>query len=411
MIACVLFPRFRLLAALGEARRELLVRPVALGPRPGGPQVVGEPSGRAEAFGVRAGMRLAEALARCPELVLVATDDEAAEEAWEGILRRLEQIGAAVESERAGEVFLETGGLRGLWGDAAGVMRRARRTLGGRARLGAGPNRLCAHAAALRDRPRPRDGRRREGREPLVVAADGARAFLAPLPVGLLHERLRGEWERATLPGTLERLGVDTLGRLAGLPDAAIADRFGESGLRALRMARGEPERLRPRRRHEELVVGLELPEACSGMQLERALELLVDRLLAHPERRARSLRRLRLGARLAGGGSWRSEVTLRQASAAAERLRLALAPRLAELPGPADSLLLRALEIGPLAREQPSLVHSPRERRGERLAEAVRQARAAAGKDAVLRVLEADHDSRLPERRALLTPFPEAGE
>ena len=35
-----------------------------------------------------------------------------------------------------------------------------------------------------------------------------------------------------------------------------------------------------------------------------------------------------------------------------------------------------------------------------------MRQARAVAGKDAVLRVLEADVDSRVPERRSLLTPL-----
>jgi protein ImuB len=39
-----------------------------------------------------------------------------------------------------------------------------------------------------------------------------------------------------------------------------------------------------------------------------------------------------------------------------------------------------------------------------------VRQARTAAGRDAVLRVVEVDPGSRVPERRALLTPFPEPG-
>ena len=47
---------------------------------------------------------------------------------------------------------------------------------------------------------------------------------------------------------------------------------------------------------------------------------------------------------------------------------------------------------------------------RRARLGEAVRQARQAAGADAAMRVLEVDPDSRLPERRALLAPFPDAG-
>jgi nucleotidyltransferase/DNA polymerase involved in DNA repair len=410
MIACALIPRFALLATL-EERRALLAKPLALAPEPGGPQVVGETSGPAEAFGVRAGMRLGEALARCPELALVPPDPERAEAAWEEALQRLEAIGAAVEPGRPGEAFFEAAGLRGLWGGSLeGVLRRVRKAIGPSVRLGAGGTRLCAYAAALQARPR---------RAPVIVPAAMARAFLAPLPVSLLRDRLSsnraapgGGAEEAArirsvdLPEKLERLGVATLGQLAELPDAAIADRFGEGGLRALRMARGGDDPLRPRRAHEELVERLELPEAASGPQLERALALLIDRLLVHPERRGRSLRRLRLGARLAGGGSWRSTAALRQASADPTRVRLALLPKLEELPGPAASLSLRALETGPSANDQAALGESALRNRRRRLAEAVRQARAVAGKDAVLRVLEVDSESRVPERRSLLTPF-----
>ena len=67
----------------------------------------------------------------------------------------------------------------------------------------------------------------------MIVPAGAARAFLASRPVGVLRERLEGDWERAGLPDTLERLGVETLGELAALPAAAVADRFGEPGLRA----------------------------------------------------------------------------------------------------------------------------------------------------------------------------------
>ena len=46
---------------------------------------------------------------------------------------------------------------------------------------------------------------------------------------------------------------------------------------------------------------------------------------------------------------------------------------------------------------------------RKARLGEAVKQARQAAGADAALRVLDVDPDSRIPERRAVLAPFPDA--
>jgi protein ImuB len=412
VIACMLIPRFALLAVL-EGRRELLSRPLALAPEPGGPQVVEEPSGAAEAFGVRAGMRIGEALARCPELVLMPPDPERAEAAWEEALRRLEAIGAAVEPGRPGEAFFEASGMRGLWGGSLeGVLRRARKAVGPPVRLGAGQTRLCAYAAALGARPR---------RAPVIVPAGMTRAFLAPLSVGLLRERLFGgrraagggadEAARtgcADLPEKLERLGIGRLGQLAALPEAAVADRFGETGLRALRMACGIEEPLRPRHAHEELVERLELADAVSGPQLERVLSLLVDRLLANPARRGRALRRLRIAARLAGSGSWRSVAALRQASADPLRLRLALAGKLEELPGPVTSLSLQAVETGGPTSDQGTFGGEAGGERGKRLAEAVRQARAVAGKDAVLRVLDVDPGSRVPERRVLLTPFGE---
>ncbi len=61
IVACALIPRFALLATLGD-RKALLSGPLALAPEPGGPQAIGETSGPAEAFGVRAGMHLGEAL-------------------------------------------------------------------------------------------------------------------------------------------------------------------------------------------------------------------------------------------------------------------------------------------------------------------------------------------------------------
>jgi protein ImuB len=386
----------------------MLSRPVALAPEPGAAQLIGEVSGPAEAFGVRPGMRIGEALGRCPELALVPGDPERAARAWESVLRRLEGIGAEVESGRSGEAFFEAGGLRALWGGTDGVLARARRGLSS-ARLAAAPGRFCAYAAARRARAR--------GRCP-IIPDGGARRFLSPLPVSLLHGRLRtprdagstaadADADADDLPNELERLGVETLGRLAGLNRGAVADRFGRLGLRARALARGEDEPLRPRRPLEALAVELELPEAASGPQLEQALELLVARLLAHPERRGRAVRSLCLSARLAAGGGWRRELALRRARTSRERLMDALAPQLALLPGPAAVLRLRATALGTAAGDQLSLA-SPEEDRRRRISEAVRQARAAGGSEAVLRVLEVDPESRVPERRAVLMPFPE---
>jgi protein ImuB len=411
MIVCVLIPRFALMTALGD-RGELLHSPVALAPEPGGTQQIGEVSLSAEAFGVHPGMRLGEALARCPRLTLVPPDPAGVADLWERLLVRLESVGAAVEPERPGLVCFDARGLLALHGGLGGVLRAARETLRVPARYGVAPSRFAAVAAATRarsrrpeivgDGPRPAitDG---DGRRPGDGGRELARTYLASLSVALLRARPA----LAHLPEALERLGVKTLGELAALPVAALADRFGREGLLAHELACGGDSDLSPRPAGEFLREALELPEAASGIQLERGLGLLIDRLLARRERRGRTLRAVVISAVLVEqGGTWRQQVVFREALADPVRMRLALAPRLALMPAPAELLRLAVERFGPPASDQRALLEDPAAARSARLREAVRQARVAAGPEAALRVLEVDPDSRFPERRAVLAPF-----
>jgi protein ImuB len=392
MIVSVLLPRFALATAAGD-REGLLREPAALAPEPGREQLVGEVSPAAETFGVHAGMRLGEALARCPRLVLVPPDPVGVADAWEIVLTRLESIGAEVEAPDPGQACFDARGLRRLHGGHLdGVLAETRRALERPARIGAGPTRFAALAAASVAR----------ARRPRVVDPKAATAFLAEQPVGLLRHRSA----TVALPEQLMRLGVDTLGELAALPRDAVADRFGTAGIEAHRLACGEDDPPRPRTPGERLEEALDLPEAGNGLQLERALALLIDRLLARHERRGRTLRAAVLSATLVEGGTWRERVVFREATADPARLRLALGGKLALLPAPAETLRLAADRLGPPHGAGAALFDDGTAERRARLREAVRQARAAAGPNAALRVLEVDPDSRVPERRAVLTPF-----
>ncbi|HWH44858.1 MAG TPA: hypothetical protein VNT32_09005 [Thermoleophilaceae bacterium] len=394
MVVCSLVPRFQLLAALGE-RRALLSEPSALAPEPGRGQFLGEVSAAAEAFGVTPGMRVGEALSRCPALRLVAPDPQGAREQWSAALDALEGIGAEVESDLPGTVFFAASGLTGIHGgNLDGVLRAAGAAVP-RARLGAAPSRFASYAAALHARPRRRADQR-------IVGVEAAAGFLGPLPVGLLRSRPELAW----LPDMLERLGIRTLAALAALPAARVAERFGHPGLLAHELARGGDTPLDPRRPQEPVIERLALPDAASGPQLERALELLVGRVLARPERRGRTVRALGLSARFVAGGTWRERATLRQASADAGRIRLVLAPRLAALPAPAELLGLEVEAFGPPAHDQGKLLEDRHAGRRARLAEAVSQACQVAGPGAAMRVLDVDPGSRVPERRSVLAPY-----
>jgi protein ImuB len=82
----------------------------------------------------------------------------------------------------------------------------------------------------------------------------------------------------------------------------------------------------------------------------------------------------------------------------------LALSLRLAMLPAPAQALRLAVERFGPPSGTQRALLAEDGETRGERLREAVGQMRALAGRDAALRALCVDPESRVPERRVVLS-------
>ena len=100
-------------------------------------------------------MRLGEALATCPSLVLVERDPAGAEQQWEAILRRLEDAGFAVEPVEPGCLYFDTRGVERLYGGVAAALKRALAAVGAAwdACAGAAERRFAALAAAAIARP------------------------------------------------------------------------------------------------------------------------------------------------------------------------------------------------------------------------------------------------------------------
>src|SRR5436305_8650160 len=386
MLAAVVIPAFDLRAALRH-RPRLQGMPAALAPLPGTEPLLGSVTGAAEAQGVRPGLRLGEALATCPALELVEQDPATVEQACEEILRRLEDAGFQVEPADAGTVYFETRGVERLYGGLEPALKRALRAVGSTwdARAGAAERRFAALAAANVARPG----------QALIVSDDRARSFLAPLPLTLLPlERDRYE--------ELEELGVKTIGQLAGLPGSAVAERLGPDGRRAWNLARGEQDqKVAPRRPATAIHETLEFPEAVGNeLTLRRGLGVLLERLLARPERAGRPPRKVAVWARLVGGASWRRTVTLREPTADPARLRLALGSKLSELPAPALKLRLEICELAEHTGEQLELVAAEGEVMKGKLREGLRQVRAAVGAGGGSMVVEVAPWSRIETDR-----------
>jgi protein ImuB len=391
MIACLNIQAFSLRAAL-RSRPELVRGPVALAPPPGSRPLLGACTAAAEEAGVRPGMRLSEALATCPELVLAEQDPAAAEEQWERILRRLEEAGLAVEPVEPGCAYFETRGIERMAGGLQAALHRALEAVGPswEPRVGVAARRFAALAAAS---VAP------AGRA-LVVDDAETELFLEPLPLHLLPLSPERREE-------LVELGIKELSGLARLPGSAVQDRLGKEGAEAWQLVHGENDtRIAARRPSAEIVEALEFPEPVANeLTLALAFSALLERLLAREERAGRLPRRLAVSARLVGGGSWRKTATLREPTAEPERLRQSLAPKLKELPAPAVELRLELGELTESVGTQAELVRPRGSRLRSRLREGLRQVRAAVGIEAVCTVVEVAPWSRVPEARAILVP------
>jgi protein ImuB len=391
MVACLLIPGFELRAALRK-QPGLALRPAALSPVPGREPVLGPVTAEAERLGVRPGMRLGEGLATCPELVLVEQDPAAAEQAWEDILRALEDTGFAVDPAGVGCVYFETRGVERLYGGLEPALRRALTAVGTAwdPRAGAAQRRFAALAAANVARPG----------QILIVSDERLSDFLAPLPLELVPMEPRRRVE-------LHELGVKRVGQLAGLPGSAVAERLGPDGRRAWSLARGgRSTRVHGRRPPAEIVEALEFPEAIGNeLTLRRAFGALVETLMARPERAGRFVRKLALSARLVGGGSWRRSATLRDPTTELDRIKAALGPKLADLPAPVVELRLELVELTEHDGEQLELLPAAGGELDVRLREGLRQVRASTGSGSVNQVVEVAPWSRIPEARALFVP------
>ena len=335
---------------------------------------------------------MGEALATCPKLVLVEPDPAGAERDWEDIIRSLEDNGFAVESTALGTAYFDTRGVERLYGGLEPALKRALAAVGSHwdARVGAAGRRFAALAAANVARPG----------QLLVVDDERTQEFLAPLPLRLLglDERRRQE---------LEALGVKRVGQLAGLPGAAVAERLGPDGRSAWGQARGGKRgRIHGRRPAAEIVEVLEFPEAIGNeLTLRRALATLVERALNRPDRADRFVRKVALSARVVGGASWRRTLTFRVPAAEPDRLRIALGPKLSDLPAPVMALRLELTELTEATGHQLELVKPEGAELQTRLKEGLRQVKASTGGGAVASVVEVAPWSRIPEARALFVP------
>ena len=188
----------------------------------------------ARAAGVRRGLRIREAQARCPQLRDFEHDPVQVNRAFEPLISALEEMSPNVQVMRAGSCALRARGPARFYGDehsaALAFLERFAELGVTDARVGVADGLFAADQAA-----------RLPGVDLIRIVPEGRSAeFLSGLPLELLQEE-----ELALL---LWRLGIRTLGDFAALPAEDVRSRFGEAGARAHTRAGGaDPQRVVPR--------------------------------------------------------------------------------------------------------------------------------------------------------------------
>jgi DNA polymerase-4 len=187
-----------------------------------GAGVVLAASYQAKAHGVRTAMGGAQARRLCPQAVVVPPRMGAYAKASQAVFEVFRQTTPLVEGLSIDEAFLDVGGLRRVSGTPTEIAARLRSEVRGRVGLpitvGVARTKFLAKVASGVAKPNGL----------LVVPPDGELAFLHPLPV----ERLWGVGP--VTAGKLRNSGIDTVGEVAELTEAALVSMVGQASGRHL---------------------------------------------------------------------------------------------------------------------------------------------------------------------------------
>ncbi|MFZ0044146.1 MAG: DNA polymerase IV [Solirubrobacteraceae bacterium] len=240
-------------------------RPVIVG---GG--VVLAASYEAKARGVRTAMGGAQALALCPDAVVVSPRMSAYSDASRMVFAVFARMSPLVEALSIDEAFIDARGLEHITGTpteiAHHLRREVRELVGLPITVGLACTKFLAKVASGVAKP---DGL-------LVVPAGGELDFLHPLPV----ERLWGVG-RVTA-AKLHAQGLTTVGQVARLSEQTLVDMLGRAGGRQLHALahNRDPRRVRSRRRRRSIGAQRALGRrARAPGEVEKALMTLVDRV------------------------------------------------------------------------------------------------------------------------------------
>jgi protein ImuB len=413
-IACVVIPRFPLAVEL-LVRPRLRGQPVVVSSGQEAHNVVVECSAEAAREGVRRGMPLREVRAYCRDALFIDAHPALYRDYYERMLDALQEISPLVEEADPGCAYVGLDGLTGrLEPPRRGALHTthapAQRLFMGEDEIAGAIARAVAAAIALSPRVGIAESRFVAWAAALAARADEARvvnqsetaSFLAALSVRYLS--LSDDTARR-----FSWLGFRTMGDLVALPRASLAAQFGVDGERMWDLACGRDcEPLKARRQPSEIRAQIVFQQPVVEVQaVLAAARYLLTRLLDHPERAGSFARGLGISLTLSNGHRWERTLTFRAPTASHMRMLNALSTKLDGVAFP-SAIVALTLVLHDLCSEsgiQESLF-TARSKQLHELRTALGQLRSRFGYIPVMRIVEVEPWSRIPERRYALSNY-----
>ncbi|WP_226832063.1 DNA polymerase Y family protein [Brachybacterium sp. FME24] len=349
--------------------------------------------------GALPGMKRRAARAACPEALVLEADTESESSLFELVAAAVDTIAAGVDVLRPGVLLMSARGPARHQGSEEALAERLLDAIAELTGWDAAVGIADGPFAALLASPRGR-----------IVRAERSADYLAPHPITALRSAPVGPgWGHRGQPSAtrperrldlaetvdlLQRLGITTLGDLAALPSAAVADRFGPDVATLHLLARGE-EPAPPAAHHPTQPIQAETTLETPLVRTDQAAFIarpLAEELHTMLVERGLVCTRLRIVARTEGGEemerTWRHDGALTVADVV-DRIRWQCDGWItrSRLGGPATGAITRIglhpLQLAPAGESAPALWGSAGEA-AQRASRAFARAQGLAGEDAV---------------------------